>query len=309
MIKMPGDSFKGILPPLNSQEIKLAERLKMHIEKLAAEIGERNMFKYAALIAAGEYIKNTWESFGLNVIKQCYQCKKREACNYIVEFSGNSKPQDIVVIGAHYDSVYGSPGANDNGSGVAAILELAHLIDHAKCEKTLRFVAFANEEPPYFNSQAMGSYHYAQQAKLNNENIIAMLSIETIGYYSDEPFSQKYPFPYMFFYPEIGNFIGFVSNLTNKKLLHQCIASFRQHCQFPSEGAAAPSFLPGVSWSDQWSFWRFGYPAIMITDTALFRYPYYHNVEDTPDKIHYEKMARVVYALNFIIENLVNSKT
>lgn len=303
---MRGKSFSGILPPFSSQETDLSELLKSHVKKLAGEIGERNMYQYLAYTAAGEYIKSTWESFGLTVIKQCYECKKREACNFIIEFTGISKPQDIIVIGAHYDSVCGSPGANDNGSGVAAILELARLFIHLKCEKTLRFVAFANEEPPFFYSNNMGSYYYAQQAKINNENIIAMLSIETIGYYSDENYSQKYPFPYMFFYPKIGNFIAFVSNLNHKKLLHQCIAIFRQNCQFPSEGAAAPSFLPGVSWSDQWAFWKFGYPAIMVTDTALFRYPYYHSIEDTPDKINYEKMSRVVLGLKNVIEHLVN---
>jgi Zn-dependent M28 family amino/carboxypeptidase len=124
-----------------------------------------------------------------------------------------------------------------------------------------------------------------------------MYSLETIGYYSEEPRSQHYPFPLSYFYPDRGNFLAFVANLASRELLHRTIRAFRAHASFPSEGAAAPAFIPGVDWSDQWAFWREGWPALMITDTAPYRYPYYHTAHDTPDKVNYERLARVVRGL------------
>ena len=131
-----------------------------------------------------------------------------------------------------------------------------------------------------------------------------MFSLETIGYYTDKPDTQSYPFPLSFFYPKTGNFVAFVANLSSRALLHEAIASFRRHAQFPSEGVAAPGLLPGVGWSDHWSFWKEGYPALMVTDTAPYRYPYYHTMQDTPDKVDYERLARVVTGLDGMLRDL-----
>jgi len=196
-------------------------------------------------------------------------------------------------------------GANDNGSGIGAVLELARLFKEAKPARTLRFVAFVDEEPPFYRGDEMGSRYYAQRSKEQGENIVAMFSLETIGYYSECPGSQHYPFPLNFFYPSTGNFIAFVSNLSSRALLHEAIARFRRHAEFPSEAAAAPAFLPGVDWSDHWSFWKEGYSALMVTDTALYRYPYYHTMQDTPDKVDYERLARVVTGLHGMLRELV----
>jgi Zn-dependent M28 family amino/carboxypeptidase len=210
--------------------------------------------------------------------------------------------------------VFGSPGANDNGSGVAAVLALAQRFAAREAErsptrrtpnKTLRFVAFVNEEPPYFLSGEMGSQVYAGRCKERGDKISAMISLETIGYFSDAPHSQTYPSPGLgLLYPKVGNFIGFVSNVKSGALLHRVIALFRQHAKIPSEGASLPAFIPGVSWSDQWSFWQHGYPAIMITDTAPFRYPYYHSSNDTPDKLDYDRFTLVVSGMEKVIQDL-----
>jgi Zn-dependent M28 family amino/carboxypeptidase len=211
----------------------------------------------------------------------------------------------ILLIGAHYDSVFGSPGANDNGTGVAATLALARRFATAKPKRSLRFVAFVNEEPPYFLSGEMGSLVYARRCKERGDKISAMISLETIGYFSDAAHSQTYPSPGLgLFYPKVGNFIGFVSNVQSRALLRRVIALFRKHAKIPSEGAALPAFIPGVSWSDQWSFWRHGYPAIMVTDTAPFRYPHYHSSSDTPDKLDYDRFTLVVSGMEKVIENL-----
>ena len=228
--------------------------------------------------------------------------------NIEVEIKGATRAQEIIVVGAHYDSVMGAPGANDNGSGVAAVLELARLWRNAQPARTLRFVLFVNEEPPFFKSDEMGSRHYARRAKVRGENIVAMFSLETIGHYSDESGSQRYPFPLGPFYPSTANFIAFVSNFASRPLLHEAIASFRRHAEFPSEGVAAPALIPGVDWSDHWSFWREGYPALMVTDTAPYRYPHYHAETDTPDKVDYERLARVVAGLHRMLRELAHAQ-
>jgi Zn-dependent M28 family amino/carboxypeptidase len=223
--------------------------------------------------------------------------------NIEAEIPGN-RPE-IIVIGAHYDSVFGSPGANDNGTGAAATLALARRFASAKPKHTLRFVAFVNEEPPYFLSGEMGSLVYARRCKERGDKISAMISLETIGYFSDAPDSQTYPSPGLgVFYPKVGNFIGFVSNVKSRALLRRVIKLFRRNAKIPSEGASLPAFIPGVSWSDQWSFWQHGYPAIMVTDTAPFRYPYYHSSNDTPDKLDYDRFTLVVSGMEKVIQEL-----
>jgi hypothetical protein len=169
----------------------------------------------------------------------------------------------------------------------------------------LRFVAFVNEEPPYFLTEQMGSFVYAGRCKARGDEISAMISLETIGYFSDAPHSQTYPAVGLgAFYPTVGNFIGFVGNVTSRTLLRRAVALFRKHAGIPSEGAALPAFIPGVSWSDQWSFWQHGYPGIMITDTAPFRYPHYHAATDTPDKLDYDRFTLVVSGMQKVIEGL-----
>jgi Zn-dependent M28 family amino/carboxypeptidase len=222
-----------------------------------------------------------------------------------VEILGKDKAEKIALIGAHYDSVQGSPGANDNATGVAALLALARRFSQAPLLRTVRFVAFTNEEPPLFQSRHMGSRIYARGCRDRGEQIFPMLSLETIGYYSDEPGSQKYPFPFGLFYPSTANFIAFVSNMENAPWVKQLLTSFRRHTQFPSEGGALWEWIPGVAWSDHWSFWKEGYPAVMVTDTAPNRYPHYHTGADTPDKVGFARLARVVSGLQRIIDELV----
>jgi Zn-dependent M28 family amino/carboxypeptidase len=183
---------------------------------------------------------------------------------------------------------------------------LARALREIKPRRTVRLVAFVNEEPPYFQSESMGSLVYARRARERREKIVAMLSIETIGYYSDRPNSQQYPASLSHFYPDTGNFIGFVSDLGSLNLLRRVLGSFRKSTRFPSEGVAAPGGIPGIGWSDHWSFWQAGYPAIMITDTAPFRYPHYHASSDTPDKLDYDRMARVVEGIGNVVGELAN---
>jgi len=298
MTQMPGSSQVGPLPPSSGEEAELRERLQGHVAVLAGAIGERNLWRYEALQAAADYIEQSLRTMGYRVSSQDYVVEGKTVRNIEAERTGAVLPGEIVLLGAHYDSVAGSPGANDNASGVAALLELARRLSEDLPARSVRFVAFANEEPPFFYTGAMGSRVYARRAAARGEKIVAMLSLETIGYYSKAPGSQRYPFPFGFFYPDQGNFIAFVGNLASRELVRRCVRSFRSHTAFPAEGLAAPGWMGGVHWSDHWSFWREGYPALMVTDTALYRYAHYHARTDTPDQIDYERLARVVAGLH-----------
>jgi len=306
MVTAPGKSYSGELKPLTAEDTRLRGNLRDHVVAVASK--EHNVFHFAELEAAAQYIELTLSRFGYRVDTQRFKAAQGEVRNIEVEVKGAARAQEIIVVGAHYDSVMGAPGANDNGSGVAAVLELARLWRSAQPARTLRFVLFVNEEPPFFKSDEMGSRHYARRAKVRGENIVAMFSLETIGHYSDESGSQRYPFPLGFFYPSTANFIAFVSNFASRPLLHEAIASFRRHAEFPSEGVAAPALIPGVDWSDHWSFWREGYPALMVTDTAPYRYPHYHAETDTPDKVDYERLARVVAGLHRMLRELAHAQ-
>jgi Zn-dependent M28 family amino/carboxypeptidase len=306
MVLMPDKSYKGALPPLTGEEATLRDRLRGHVTTLSGMIGERNTEKYQSLQAAAGYIAGHFRSLGLPVREDGYQLAGKQMVNLEAELKGTVNQEEIVLVGAHYDSVFGSPGANDNGSGAAALLELARAFAKKKPSRTVRFVAFTNEEPPYFQGEKMGSFIYAQRCNEKGEKIVAMLSLETIGYYSDQPGSQHYPAPLASFYPDTGNFIGFVSDLGSSSLLRRVISTFRKTTRFPSEGAAAPGWIEGMGWSDHWSFWQAGYHAIMVTDTALFRYPHYHASTDTPDKLDYGRMARVVMGIERVVEDLAN---
>jgi Zn-dependent M28 family amino/carboxypeptidase len=311
MFRIPGKSYHGHVPPLTDEQIVLREQLREDVTELAGKIGDRNVnTEYENLCKASDFIEESFVEAGYKVSRQGYEVSHyglegRECHNLEVEITGLEKPDEIVVIGAHYDSLEGTPGANDNGSGVAALLALARAFIDKKPVRTLRFVAFTNEEPPYFMSDDMGSFVYARRCRERKENVVAMLSLETIGYYTDEERSQNFPSGLMgLVFSTTGNFISFVGNIKSRRLLRDVAGFFRQYAKFPSEAACLPEQIAGVAWSDQWSFWRNGYPGIMVTDTAPFRYPYYHTDEDTPEKINYDRFAYLVDMLEGVTARL-----
>ncbi len=306
MVRMPGKNVARAAV-LNGDEASLRTELQTHVQKLAGDIGERNMNRYPALLAAADYIEQTFSAAGLQPRRDSYELRGRECYNIEVEIPGQSR--EIIVIGAHYDSVDTSPGANDNATGVAATLALGRRFARQHPNKTLRFVAFVNEEPPYFQTEEMGSLVYARRCKQRNDPISAMISLETIGYFSDAPNSQTYPSVGLgAFYPKTGNFIGFVSDFGSRHLLKRCLTTFRATQKLPSQAGAVPSFIPGVGWSDHWAFWQNDYRAIMVTDTAPFRYRHYHETTDTPDKIDYDRFTLVTSGVERVVAELVEAK-
>jgi Zn-dependent M28 family amino/carboxypeptidase len=304
MTRMPGKSFSGPLPPLSAEESQVSKNLNQHITYLAGEIGERNVIAYEPLQKTAQYIEDNFKKLGYEVKSQEYVVQMRKVRNLIAEIHGGARASEIVVIGAHYDTVYDCPGADDNTSGVAALLELARLLKDSHPARTIRFVAFVNEEPPWFQTDDMGSLVYAEQAHKAKENIVGAVVIETIGMYSDAEGSQQYPAGLKSLYPSKGNFIAFVGDLSSHSLVQEAVRSFRATTQFPAEGSSAPSAIPGIGWSDHWSFWQEGYQAIMVTDTAPFRNRNYHAPTDTPETLDYYRMARVVHGLAGVVADL-----
>lgn len=284
----------------------IGQFLKHHVTTLATECGQRNIVHAQGLTKAANYITGALTKMGYQVLRQEYRVKGITCANLEVIRHGSDKPDDIIVVGAHYDSVIDSPGANDNGSGVAVTLELARAFTRFQTRRTVRFVFFVNEEPPFFNTDKMGSYVYTHRARQQGDNINLAIILETIGYYSEEPESQLYPRFLKFLYPDRGNFVAFVSNLGSRAALKQVHGLFRKNSAFPAHRIAAPAFVPGVALSDHSAFWLHGYDAIMVTDTAPYRYPFYHSSKDTPDKLQYFPFAQVTMGLINAIAEFAN---
>jgi len=303
MTATPGASYRGPLPPLDAEGRALAENLKTHVTGVASE--EHNVGRPEALERSARYIEAALARLGYAVSRQEFETEGVKVRNLEVSRGSGTR---LVVIGAHYDSARDAVGANDNGSGVAALIELARFLKTLEPAQGIevRLVFYVNEELPWFGTGKMGSTVHAKGLASEGREVVAMLSLETIGWYSESFDSQRYPFPFSLFYPSKGNFIGFVANLRSRGLMHRVVGSFRRAVAFPSEGVAAPESIPGIGWSDQWAYWQFGWPALMVTDTAPFRYPHYHTLRDTPDKLSYERLARVVKGLEGVLRDLAS---
>src|SRR5690348_12582281 len=310
MTGVPGRPYHGPLPPLTAEEQALVPRLKRHIEATASR--EHNVAHYDELEKSARYIETMLESYGYTVNRQSFEAddfrsdtKTVRNIEAVIEPRDPGPATETLVVGAHYDSAPGAPGANDNGSGVAATIELARLLSDAKGKvaRRIRLVLFVNEEPPYFRTQEMGSVQYAAALAERKERVVAMYSLETIGYYASEPGSQKYPFPLGLLFPDSGDFLAFVGMLDARPLVRASIGSFRSHTKFPTIGGVAPAMIPGIDFSDHWAFAQHDFPAIMLTDTAPYRYPYYHTFRDTPDKVDIDKLARVVKGIGGMIRD------
>ena len=269
--------------------------LYRHVEYLSVKIGDRHLWKDDSLNKAADYIESTFAGYGYAVGRQTYSCYGKTVSNLIVEKTGGNK--EVVIIGAHYDTVPGTPGADDNASAVAGLMELGRLLKESSNKKTLVFVAFVNEEPPCFGSTNMGSMVYAKHLKDRKISIEVMVSLEMIGFFSKERI-QGYPLPGMgLFYPKTGNYIGVVGNFHSSRYVSFFKKGIRKHSNINAKSLTAPEFFGGINLSDHYSFWHHGYRAVMITDTSFFRNRNYHQETDTIDTLDFERMAELVKGL------------
>jgi Zn-dependent M28 family amino/carboxypeptidase len=302
MVSMPGVSYSG--PPV-VPDAQVVAMLRADVTMLAGVIGERNLGNAPeALDRSAAWLAERLKGMGYEPREQTYDVGERTVKNLIVERKGATNPKELIVVGAHYDSAEGTPGADDNASGVAVALSLARHFAKRTPNRTLRLIFFTNEEPPYFHTASMGSEVAARASRAANEDIKAMLSLETLGYFTDEPNTQRYPFPFSLVYPSTGNFVTFVGDTGSSALIRTCIRVFRETAKAPSEGAAVPAFIEGVDWSDHEPYSRQGYPALMVTDTALNRNPHYHEATDVPDQLDYQRLAHVTLGLRAVVETL-----
>lgn len=294
---LPGPSLKG---SASSNIESISGRLKNHVYVLSHEIGNRDVFDhYANLERSADYIADAFKNYGYEISFQEYEVENRKVRNIIATKYGTDQSGEIILIGAHYDTCE-NPGADDNASGIAGLLELARLISDKPMKKTIKLIAFVNEEPPFFKTEAMGSRVYARVAKEHKDNVRAIVILECIGYYSDAPFSQRYP-PFLgLFYPNKGNFIGVVGNFKSRLLVTEVAASLKAISGLPVESVAL-DLSPAISFSDHWSFWKEGYSAVMVTDTAFLRSQTYHQRFDTYEKLNYQKMALVIQGLETFV--------
>lgn len=280
-----------------------AARLKIHVDALATKIGERNFSRPTALESAARYIESELRTAGYDVISSCYSVQANGSVawtrNIEVHVAGESKDAPLLIVGAHYDTASETPGADDNASGVSALLELARRLKGERRAAEIRLVAFGTEEPPYFGTADMGSARYVQSLDLSGRNLIGMVSLECLGFFHELPNSQKYPPILGWFYPDKANFIGFVSNIASRQLLGQFKEAYRASERTPAVFAALPQYLVStITLSDQVAFWSRGHPAIMVSDTAFLRNSSYHQTSDRSDRIDYERFAEVVEGLD-----------
>ncbi|MDX1764308.1 MAG: M20/M25/M40 family metallo-hydrolase [bacterium] len=310
MVRFTAIALYGVLfflwtQPAAADMNDLSSNLRNHVVKLARQIGERNFIRYEALNEAAAYIEAQLAEYGYRPESQTYTLEGREYRNIIATRPGSGNSAETVVVGAHYDTVTGTPGADDNASGVAGLLELARLFAAKTENKTIRFVAFTNEEPPFFRTRRMGSRVFAQAAREQGVEISAMICLEMIGFYSEEKGSQGYPLPFMrAIYPSTADFIAVVGNLGSRPLVKRVERGLKRRQEIGVESIATFSWVPGVDFSDHYSFYKEGYRAVMITDTAFYRNPHYHMGTDTADTLDYDAMAQVVLGLTEAIINL-----
>jgi hypothetical protein len=271
----------------NPQSLRSTER---HLLVLAEQLGERNDTHdkaYASLLAAEVYIAGALDYLGLPTWRQplVSMPSRRIVHNVVAELRGLQRPDEVVVVGAHYDSVHGGPGANDNGSGMAVLLAVAEQLQAEALGRTLRFVAFVNEEPPHTRKQTMGSLVYAKRCRAQREQVTAMLSLETIGT------------------PGVHS-LGVVGNLRSRGLAADVAAQFGHHGDVRARKVVLPGMLPGVNSSDHWSFWKCGYRAVMLTDGGPLRYRHYHRATDTVDRVDIDKLERVAQRVTSVLRAL-----
>ncbi len=279
--------------------------LQNHLSVLTQTIGERSVLLPENLEQTAQYIENFYQDIGIPVQRQFYPYRSFTVANIVAELAFCPNPTNHYVLGAHYDTVVGTAGADDNASAVAVQLETARILAALKGRQELdlkvKFVSFPLEEPPNFGTRNMGSRVYALKAWKEKEKIDGMICLEMVGFTCHEAGCQDYPFPLMYFnYPKQGNFIGIVGNFSSRRITNALFRAFRRNPDLPVVKLTVPLggwLLPSVRLSDHASFWDRGFKAVMITDTSFYRNPHYHLSSDTMDKLDYRFMAELVRSL------------
>ncbi|HQX53905.1 MAG TPA: M28 family metallopeptidase [Planctomycetaceae bacterium] len=288
---------------------EIEANLRLHVDRLAGLIGPRTLKRPKTIEATIGYIRGQWNDMGYSVAEETYDAIGDIATNLIVERPDTKRSDEIILLGAHYDTVSTTPGADDNASAIAVLLEVSRLLKDHVGSRTMRYVAFACEEPPYFNFDSMGSQHNAREARKRGDKIIGMLCLEMVGYFRDEVGSQAVPptipkFLHRFF-PQRGNFLAAVGNLSSWKLAWSFRRGFKRGTRLPLLSLVLPERVNEIRLSDNSSYWDQGYPALMLTDTSYLRNPHYHMASDLPETLDYQRMTLVTEGVAAAIKRLL----
>lgn len=289
-----------------ARESQLAAELERDVNELSVSIGERNPAHKWEFASASDYVAGQLEAAGYSLDRQGYEVGEVTAQNLGVEIPGAKLPSEIVLVGAHYDSAAGSPGANDDATGLAAVLALAREFSGSHPERTLRFVAFGTGQPPYYGTEQMGSLVYAKRARVRGENLVGVLGLGSIGFYSLAPQSQKQAGADPKAFGDIGDFVAVFGDAGSKSLANRVVSAFMQYVVFPARPAAigSDSYDGASTAEDAWAFWRVGYHAVSLSDTGPLRYPEHHARQDTPNRLDFQRMARVVVGVGGVLRDL-----
>jgi Peptidase family M28 len=283
----------------------LRDSLREHVNALAVDIGPRTPLNGDGLVRAAKYIRSVFEEAGLPVRQQDYQYYDQRVTNVLATHSTATGASAYYVIGAHYDTVPGTPGADDNASAVAVMLELARRLSRERLKAPVLFAAFTLEEPPAYLTGHQGSRIFVRSCRTSGDRVLGAIILEMVGFTAARqhyPYLARWPG-----YPAEGNFIGIIANWRSWRVGRAVRRGFRKNTGLPVESLFLPfngRLLPETRLSDHASFWDAGLPALMITDTAFFRNPNYHLPSDTIDTLDFTFMAKLVKSLELALLEL-----
>jgi hypothetical protein len=284
-----------------------SSRLKAHVIKLSKDYFPRSHANRKNLDRCAEYILTHFKKAGADTSIQEFTVFRKKYKN-VIGFFGD-KASRRIVIGAHYDARMTTPGADDNASGISGLIELAYLIGKEKIDTGVELVAYALEEPPFFGTENMGSAHHAKLLHDRKVKVKCMIALEMIGYFSSAADSQLYPMPALkIFYPNKGNFIAIVGRLGQRKIVRKIKGLMKGATDLAVSSINAPTIVPGIDFSDHSNYWKYGYDAVMVTDTAFYRNQAYHEPGDTAERLNYESMGKAVIQVFEAIKGLARKE-
>ncbi len=288
-------------PALSDDERRIRDAAASHVDTLAGLIGSRHAGRPSSIEAAAAYVERQWREMRVEVIRETYPTEQGPAVNLIVEHPGTSRADEIVILGAHYDTVPETPGADDNASAVAGLLEASRLLTPRRFKRTIRFITFANEEPPHFYTDTMGSQVHARRCREQGEHVAAMVCLEMIGYFDPTPGSQRYPVQLprlaMKMLRSAGDFLSVVGNPRSTGVLYTFRRGFKRATRLPLIAVPLPEAIHDIRLSDHGPFWDEGFKALMVTDTSFYRNPHYHQGSDTPDTLDYDRLTQSIVGI------------
>jgi Zn-dependent M28 family amino/carboxypeptidase len=308
MTRLVDRGWKGPLGPLNEVETELSQKLAERVQFLSSTLGQHNAAKAGSLERATSYLVEELTHMDYEPQLESFSVRATQVSNVIVEITGVGSSTRTILVGAHYDSYLRSPSANSSCSGAAALLELLRLRAGAPLPCTLRVVFFANGEYPFTGTDGMGAAHHAREARARGDDLVVVICLDSVGAYSADPNSQRFPFPLNVVYPDTGDFLAAWCEPSARDTMLRFVDAWSAQARFPLEAGAMPAWFPGMTAGDQRPFAEAGFPALLLTDTGKLRYPLLRTAGDQPNRLDYARLARVVAGLEGTLRALAENR-